>query len=186
MILLINLITFFYYLPFTFYMRIAKLFSLLSILFLFFGCVNSIKINRNCKYSLKKCIFQFLIYQKEINENETDVMLFLTNLSDSTNTDLFQNNTNITLKGGIYSFGILGAHNNNYLMFVDNDSDIMLVEQYNIEYILSLLESFFKRNTHNYNEKQKLEIINNVLKILSIRRLNETLETEQIEINLKN
>jgi hypothetical protein len=135
----------------------------------------------SCKENLKECLIEFLISQNEVFDEKVEESLFLVNLNDMDGGNIHKKRVK-DIEPGIYSFGILGPHFNNYLVLIG--SEINLVENYEIEHVLQNLSNFFEKNPQLYSDEEKIRVTSNILKLLSNRELNEKLQEEVPDIEL--
>ncbi|MFC2187421.1 hypothetical protein ACFCT7_08890 [Fulvivirgaceae bacterium LMO-SS25] len=158
-------------------MRFLILFFLVS-----FNCSGQKQMNEmQCLEELHDCLFEFLIAESQAFNEEEKSILFLVDLSENDRDNLLK--TKGFINPGVYSFGLSGPHFNNYIVVVTSEEAI-IVENYNIENVLIVLNDFFKRSEKNISEVSKLSIVMNVLEILNVRLENEKLEREELDIEL--
>lgn len=157
-----------------------KFISLL--LLISFSCSGQVQKQNDCKENLKGCLIEFLISAKETSDKKDQSVLFLVDLSDKSRNELFKTEK-VILKPTIYTFGLLGPHYNNFLM-VYQSNKVVLITDYSTESVLLSMSNFFKDHSENFNEEQKIELVTNVLQILSLRNLNKT-NREELDVELK-
>jgi hypothetical protein len=165
-------------------MKNRKIFKLIPILLLLaFNCNGQGQEEKLHKEDVKELLIQFLISIKEASKYEEKSILFLTDLRFDDGRNLFKEGTEpLYVKSGVYSFGLLGPHFNNYLMIVS--TDITLIKNYRTEVVLLKLSDFYRHNSNKFSEDEKIQITKNALKILSIRELNQELDKDIIDIDL--
>lgn len=151
---------------------------------LVYGCTDAQSNRfRFCKSELKDCLFEFLIDRKEILSKSEGKALFITDISELEKGDIVEAKGG--LQTGVYSFGILGPHYNQYMFFVEPTSTT-IITNYSVKFVLNDLSDYFNRNEKSFTEDKKLKVAKNVNKILNLRMLNSKLDDEnQLDINLK-
>jgi hypothetical protein len=136
-----------------------------------------------CKSELKDCLSEFLIDRKEILNKSEGEALYITDISELEKGNIV--GAKRGLQTGVYSFGILGPHYNQYLFFVEPNST-NIITNYSVKFVLVDLCDYFDRNEKSFTEDKKLKIAENVIKVLNLRMLNSKLDDEnQLDIDLK-
>ena len=130
------------------------------------GCSSSDQ--RECGNDLTECLIDFLITEKEAANKEDAQSLFLVDLNDIESGNIYKKRLN-TIKPGIYTFGLLGPHFSNYIVLVKDSNSFTIVEDYELEWVLSTLSEFFKKNDDLYTSEDKIKVVSNTLNILKNR-----------------
>lgn len=110
--------------------------------------------------NLEKLLLSFHIEQDKINNSDLERYTPSIILVDAFDYSAFD-----STKEGIFKFEIAGSHQRPFL-FIYEEQKIDLVSDYSIQNILNVLTDFYIRNDSLYTNQQKLQYLENIVKII--------------------
>lgn len=143
---------------------------LLAIIFQF-SCSSHDSSSKLCSSTYKKCLIDYLISEDQLNDPNDHSALFIVNLDRTRGLGVFDE-SRLPEGNGVYSFGILGSHLDQFIFF-KTDNGIQILTDYSLSSTLDALSKFYRASKLEIDRHGKLEILKGVIDVIEMNIQNE-------------